>query len=197
MNRIRVYITKVKGICGTDVGRGSYRGYQRLMLGDVCFGSGSEGAALGKGVIMHELMHILGFYHEMARPDRDSHVIIHWPNIQVGMEYNFDKYDSRSVNMLGLPYDYESCIMYVCIMHYSRYDFSRTGYIPTVSTRKYFDANLGQRYRLSELDLLTLNKAYNCGGANSLEVKPNKAPSASKPKPRKPNKSRYASYSWY
>lgn len=107
------------------------------------------------------------------------------------MEYSFDNYDSQSVNILESPYDYDCGSN----MHYYRYDFSRTGYIPTVSTRKSFDANLGQRYRLSELDVLKLNKAYNSGGTNSVEVKPNKAPSVGKP--RKPNKSRYASYLWY
>ena len=29
-------------------------------------------------------MHVLGFFHEMARPDRDESVKIHWENILEG-----------------------------------------------------------------------------------------------------------------
>ena len=34
-------------------------------------------------VVVHELLHSLGFMHEMNRPDRDSYVSMVWSNIQV------------------------------------------------------------------------------------------------------------------
>lgn len=37
------------------------------------------------------------------------------------MEYNFDRYETKLVSNLGLPYEYDSC------MHYDAYAFSTNG----------------------------------------------------------------------
>ena len=36
-----------------------------------------------KDVIIHELLHILGFIHEFTRPDRDEYLTVVWPKILV------------------------------------------------------------------------------------------------------------------
>ena len=55
----------------------------------------SEDSLILSGIVMHELMHAAGFWHEQSRADRDDYITINWSNIQAGMEFNFLKYDLR------------------------------------------------------------------------------------------------------
>ena len=74
------------------------------------------------GIIMHELMHAAGFWHEQSRADRDDYISINWSNIQAGMEFNFLKYDLRKIDHLGAEYD--TC----SVMHYGAYAFAKVSY---------------------------------------------------------------------
>jgi hypothetical protein len=51
-------------------------GAQQVSLDDGCIPSGVP------GIVMHELMHAAGFFHEHTRPDRDTYVTINFDNIQ-------------------------------------------------------------------------------------------------------------------
>lgn len=52
-------------------------------------GGGPQAISIGKncdkfGIVVHELGHVIGFWHEHTRPDRDVHVSIVRDNIQPG-----------------------------------------------------------------------------------------------------------------
>lgn len=40
-----------------------------------------------KGIILHELLHTVGFFHTNSRPDRDAYVIVYTKNIRPGECY--------------------------------------------------------------------------------------------------------------
>ena len=60
----------------------------------------------------HELGHVLGFFHEHQRWDRDAFVTIHYENIKPGREPDYDWIPKTNWLVTTLPYDYKS------IMHY-------------------------------------------------------------------------------
>lgn len=62
-----------------------------------------------KGLIMHEIMHALGFYHEQSRSDRDSYISINWYNIRPSKQHNFAVYASGID--LG-EFDFNSIMLY-------------------------------------------------------------------------------------
>ncbi|CAG9534165.1 unnamed protein product [Cercopithifilaria johnstoni] len=104
-----IYIMPDRG-CYSMVGKTG--GKQTVSLGMGC---------IQKGIIMHELMHAVGFFHEQSRSDRDNHITVLWGNIQPGMQGQFEKYDHGIIDFLGAEYDYDS------IMHYGPRAFSRNG----------------------------------------------------------------------
>lgn len=139
-----IHILKGKG-CSSLVGKAG--GEQSLSLGLGC---------VHVGIVMHELLHAAGFWHEQSRYDRDSYVTIQWKNIIANLKHNFDKKSNRVSTTLGLPYDYDS------IMHYGANDFSR-GSGPTI-VPKQRGVTIGQRERLSENDVKGINLLYQCSG---------------------------------
>ncbi|KAG8512593.1 Meprin A subunit beta [Galemys pyrenaicus] len=146
------YISIFKGSgCWSSVGN-RHAGRQELSIGENCDRIGT---------VQHEFLHALGFWHEQSRSDRDDYVQIIWDRIQSGKESNFNKYDDKSSNSLNTPYDYTS------VMHYSKTAF-RNGTEPTIVTRiETFMDVIGQRMDFSEIDLLKLNRLYNCSSSLS------------------------------
>lgn len=129
--------------CFSGVGRSG--GMQVVSLAPTCLQK-------GPGIVLHELMHVLGFWHEHARADRDSYIRVNWNEIRPGFEINFIK--SQSSNML-VPYDYAS------VMHYGRLAFSRRG-LPTITPLWAPSVYIGQRWNLSTSDITRVLRLYEC-----------------------------------
>ena len=142
------YVRIIKGDgCYSSVGRQVSNPGQELSLGDGC---------LYPGIVVHEFMHALGFWHEQSRPDRDQHIEIHYGNIQTGKEYNFKMYSSNQVQVKGTQYDVGS------IMHYGPYAFAKDRSTPTITALHQTSVTMGQREGLSHHDIKKINTLYGC-----------------------------------
>ncbi|XP_059837815.1 meprin A subunit alpha-like [Hypanus sabinus] len=136
---------KLKG-CWSYVGN-SQKG-QELSIGKKCD---------KKNIVEHEILHALGFYHEQARTDRDDYVNIRWNEIIPDKTNNFKLLGDDHITDLNTPYDYES------VMHYPPFSFNKNAREPTITAKiPAFNDIIGQRLDFSALDLLRLNRMYNC-----------------------------------
>ncbi|XP_027060312.1 uncharacterized protein LOC113686839 isoform X1 [Pocillopora damicornis] len=113
------------------------------------------------GTIIHEIMHAIGFFHEQSRMDRDKYVRINWENILTGFSDQFDRYSWRTIDHLGVSYDYQS------IMHYDRLAFTKNGE-PTIVAVGNENMEFGSpSRRLSSRDILEINALYDCKATTS------------------------------
>ncbi|XP_076023790.1 low choriolytic enzyme-like [Genypterus blacodes] len=142
--RERMYLSiEPKYGCFSSLGR----------IGDKQVLSLAKYGCVQNGVIQHELLHALGFYHEHTRSDRDNYVRINWDNIRSGYKMNFKK---MNTNNLNTPYDYSS------VMHYGRAPFAIDHRSDTITPFPNPNVYIGQRRGMSNMDILRVNKLYKC-----------------------------------
>ena len=102
--------------------------------------------------IVHELGHVIGFYHEVSRPDRDEYITVHTENIIPQWLGAFQKLDPKYVKDLGVPYDYHS------VMHYPEYAFTKNNR-KTIEVKSNFSIYNGE---LSPCDATEARLLYGC-----------------------------------
>ena len=113
-------------------------------------------------IVIHELGHAVGFWHEQSRPDRDDYVDVLYENIINGAGFNFQKQQVDAINSLGVPYDYRS------IMHYSSDAWSWNGEDTIVTDPDSdFRGLIGDATVLSPFDIAQANLLYGCGMSES------------------------------
>jgi len=107
-------------------------------------------------IVIHELMHAVGFFHEQSRYDRDNYVTINWDNICCGARGNFEAETSSNTQLHNQPYDYNS------LMHYGEYDFSTQYNVLKVIVAKDGTSPLGNEEGLTQIDIAKNLHLYSC-----------------------------------
>merc|ERR1719378_351809 len=138
-------------------------------------------------VVVHELLHSLGFKHEQNRPDRDSHISMVWSNIKNdgASQFFIDAWDGTTstlpkcdTNGNSDGTDYSNCYSvwytdacnlgydYTSIMHYSLYSFALNSQQPVMIPTDTSITSTGNTV-LSALDIQKIQCLYYCDGTNN------------------------------
>ncbi|OWA54604.1 putative Zinc metalloproteinase nas-14 [Hypsibius exemplaris] len=122
-------------------------------------------------------MHVVGFFHEQSRSDRNDFVDLNKIDLDPeDFQRNFLDWSAVEVTAFGLPYDFGS------IMHYPKVAFPKDGFSWTVRPKKeweQYETVMGQRNGLSQIDIGKINAMYKCperGGAKPNQPLPTPPP---------------------
>uniref|UniRef100_A0A0N5B965 Metalloendopeptidase n=1 Tax=Strongyloides papillosus TaxID=174720 RepID=A0A0N5B965_STREA len=163
-------ISKLDG-CYSYVGKIGMPYSFRLFKNPIfCILGGGQELSLAKGclhdyIIIHELLHAIGFEHEHQRYDRDNYIEVVYHNIEPSQYHNFDKVNIHEITTFNYKYDLKS------IMHYDETAFGRVNgmtrqklvtMIPRDKSIK-----LNDNLELSTWDIEKLNIAGNCKSKNN------------------------------
>ncbi|XP_058811442.1 hatching enzyme 1.2-like [Topomyia yanbarensis] len=138
--------------CWSYTGRYTNNKWNKINLQPHCFSQ-------GPGMVVHEMMHAVGFNHEFIRPDRDEYIWVNksatfsWTTVQS----NFGVKSSAESEVYGTEFDYGS------VMMYSRFAAAAGPDYPTMVNLKPWDDDFGNRTGFSYKDLIRLNYMY-CNG---------------------------------
>jgi len=104
--------------------------------------------------VVHALMHVLGFWHEHQRPDRDLYVQVQSANVDPARAVEFAVVPIG--NTFGQPYDFDS------VLHFAATEGGLSGATTLVALppNQPQQATMGQRTQLSSGDIEALRRAY-------------------------------------
>lgn len=109
------------------------------------------------GIVAHEIMHALAFWHEQQRYDRDTYITLNVSNIIESYLYlNFMKLGPDEISTFNLPYEYGSN------MHYGTESFTIDTSIPGMfPVDPNYQYTIGGTWFPSFLDIYKINILYN------------------------------------
>lgn len=114
-----------------------------------------RGACMYKGVIMHELVHLLGLHHEHTRWDRDLYIRVNLNNVDSGNKIHFTKYKNQPSS--SLPYDINS------IMQIDSTAFAKDGVSTTITSKQNAKIlPMTQKTSLTRTDVEKIRLLYKC-----------------------------------
>uniref|UniRef100_A0A914M9M1 Metalloendopeptidase n=1 Tax=Meloidogyne incognita TaxID=6306 RepID=A0A914M9M1_MELIC len=100
--------------CRSAIGRNPGQNFLRLELGQIRLNPKTKmlvrKTCVKRRIVLHELLHLLGLFHEHQRSDRDKYLKINYKNIRKGKKINFVKLENDVT--WGLPYNYDSIMNY-------------------------------------------------------------------------------------
>ena len=109
-----------------------------------------------KYIIMHEIMHSLGFFHEQSRSDRDDYINVNWSNIKPEKVNNFQKQSANSVYDIG-SFNFESIMLYSSWITDTLFVYNPSIPVMTKKDNSTFNAN---RSYLSMGDIMSVRAIY-------------------------------------
>ena len=155
VNNERSYVKIVRlrtDECSSNVGK--VGGVQELRLGSPrCF---------DKSVIIHELMHALGFYHEHNRKEAQKYIDVIFQNLRHGQRVDWHWHTKHHPVVKKSRYD-------ICsIMHYGAYAGSTWEFgdgraiVDKFNLDRHCKNDMGFAKTFSKSDLKRINKMYRC-----------------------------------
>uniref|UniRef100_A0A914Q8U9 Metalloendopeptidase n=1 Tax=Panagrolaimus davidi TaxID=227884 RepID=A0A914Q8U9_9BILA len=90
--------------------------------------SSSKASCMFHDIVIHELLHSVGLWHEHMRHDRDNYIKVHYENINRAMSPQFIKIPQSQGETYGTKYDYSS------VMHYDKSAFAKKKGLLTMET---------------------------------------------------------------
>ncbi|XP_054922325.1 zinc metalloproteinase nas-6-like [Dermacentor andersoni] len=155
-----------KETCLRFVKRTNQADYVRLVSKEGCYSylgrtGGQQPLSLGRGclyhgTVTHELMHVVGFFHEHTNPERDRYIEVFPKNIIKEFLPQFQKLEPEDALLLT-PFDYDS------VMLYGSNSFTRTPNRPSMLAKD--GSRLKEVYDKngpSSSDFRRISKLYRC-----------------------------------
>uniref|UniRef100_A0A0M3HXD4 Metalloendopeptidase n=2 Tax=Ascaris TaxID=6251 RepID=A0A0M3HXD4_ASCLU len=108
-------------------------------------------------IVIHELMHVIGLWHEHMRHDRGNYIRVRYDNIEPRFHPQFDMVPESESETFGIKYNYRS------VMHYGKNAFSKTRRMVSIETLdpRYQDV-IGKATDAAPSDYYRICAIYEC-----------------------------------